>query len=184
MYLPASSWRLGRLRLEHLFTKPLAVKGLSNKSKDSRASFVKDGGRTTSLLLLAERNLRDVIFPKVRGRTWSWLQSRRNWTRDLKLHNLCGSLISEFLAKSNSFNVRQSSPSHNRSGNSQSLFPASFSSTKCASLTASGITLMELFDRSKNCRLLSWRSLESILFKLIPTAWKFSSESGNPFRMG
>ena len=184
MYLPASSWRLGRLRFVHLLTSPLAVKGLSNKSKDSRVSLVNEGGRTISLLLLAEKNLSDVIFPNVLGSTCSSLQSRRNWTRDLKLQNLCGSLISEFLAKSRCFSVWQISPSQRTSGISQSLFPANFSSTKCVSFTVSGITLIELFVRSNACRWLSRSSLVSILFKLIPTPWKVSRVSGNPFSMG
>lgn len=71
MVLPASSMREGRLSSEQRRTSPLAWKGLANKSSESRERRGNDGGKTRSLLLLAEKNFNADIFPKVLGRTWS-----------------------------------------------------------------------------------------------------------------
>ena len=76
--LAASSMREGRESSEHRLSSPLAWKALPNKSRASRERRGKDGGRANSLLLLAEKNFNDDIFPNVLGRTWSWLQSSFN----------------------------------------------------------------------------------------------------------
>ncbi len=177
---PVISIKLGRLKFLQVRTSPLAENGLPNKSKESKASFGKLGGKTTSLLLLAEKYLREVILPKVLGSICNWLQSSRSWTRDLKQGNLCGRKASSFLAKSNNRSESISFPEQISSGKFEILFPGNFSSTRHTSLIHSGKVLIELLERSMLRIFLSCRIRRSILFSEIPTACSVSRDPGNP----
>ncbi len=180
MTLPASSFRVGRPRSLQVLINPLAENGLPNKSRDSNVSLGKVGGRTTSLLLLAEKYFKEAIFPNLLGRTCSSLQSSFNWTNTLKLEKLLGKYSKWFLAMSRTLSVLVISPQHTISGNSNILFPDSFSSTSLTSLMHSGISLITFPDKSTFLMFFSCKILLSILFKEILVACTISRDSGNP----
>ena len=144
--------REGRLSSEQRLTSPPEWKGLPNKSSESSERRRNDGGKTINLLLLAERNFSDAIFPNVLGSTWSWLQSNFNCTRPLNWGNLWGRFFIWFRDKSRTLRLPPRGPSQRVSGYSSSWLPHSRNSVRGVLAMASGSVLITLLDRSRRTR--------------------------------